>query len=300
VESRGVASLPRLRSDFIVRTIIAGFRSEHINMTSLISWVGVDSRGVASLYLASDSRISWADSGTWDYGRKLFASRRYPHIFGYCGDVLFPTQTLSQITEMLDDDLIAANPSDSIDRCTERVLAIVESAFKTYPAKAKRDFDILYSMREGEGMQSRFHLRQITFRATSSATVRPFKIPDQSGLIVVLGSGSDSVRARLDQWTTTEVGGTSRAVFGSFCDSLQSGHDSLSAGPPQLVGLRRKSTAKTFGIVWQKGLYYYGLQAALPTYQNRICWFNELFEICDPNTLERRADAQRHPRPRGT
>jgi hypothetical protein len=47
-------------------------------MTTLISWVGVDNRGAASLYFASDSRISWPGAEIWDHGRKLFACRRYP------------------------------------------------------------------------------------------------------------------------------------------------------------------------------------------------------------------------------
>ena len=60
-------------------------------MTSLLAWVGVDSRHLSSIYLASDSRISWGDVANWDFGRKLFASTKYPEIIGYVGDVLFPS-----------------------------------------------------------------------------------------------------------------------------------------------------------------------------------------------------------------
>ena len=75
-------------------------------MTSFVAWVGVDARGPASIYLASDSRISWVDPDktfeTWDYGRKLFASKKYPEIFGYFGDTLFPSQMLGQVLDLIE------------------------------------------------------------------------------------------------------------------------------------------------------------------------------------------------------
>ena len=109
-------------------------------MTSLIAWIGVDSHGPASAYFASDSRLTWPGSAVWDHGRKLFACRRYPHILGYCGDVLFPIQTLSQITEMIDSDLLLG-PSDQGDTCTQRIAAVISSALETYPPGAKQSFD---------------------------------------------------------------------------------------------------------------------------------------------------------------
>ncbi len=264
-------------------------------MTSLIAWVGVDNRGAASLYFASDSRISWPGKEMWDHGRKLFACRRRPHIFGYCGDVLFPTQTLSQITEMIDSDLIA---SESVSSYAERIVSILESAFRTYPSAAKQKFDVLYCMREGEHMQSRFHVRQITLDTSGSAKILPFQLPSQSEVLAILGSGSQSVQARLDEWAASDSRGTSRAVFSAFCDSLRSGADPLSGGPPQLVGLWRKSPPQTFGMIWQQRRYFYGLEASAPTSQDGVQWFNDLFEICDPITLARKPGAQPQPRPK--
>ena len=249
------------------------------------------------MYFASDSRISWPGVGTWDHGRKLFACRRYPHIFGYCGDVLFPTQTLSQITEMIDSGLIAS-PFDAIDCYTEKIVSIIEAALKTYPPMASQKFDILYCMREGEFMRSRFHLRQITFDPAAAPTILSLEIPGRSGAVAVLGSGSQIVRAQLNQWTASHVGGTSRAVFSSFCDSLLSGNDPLTGGPPQLIGLRRKSPPRTFGVIWQQRRYFYGLEANAPAIQDGVHWFNELFEICVPETLIRKQDAQPQPRPK--
>jgi hypothetical protein len=73
-------------------------------MTTLISWIGVDSRKPSSLYIASDSRLSWASSDAyWDRGRKVFSSKRLPHIWGYCGDVLYPSLALGQIIAAVDN-----------------------------------------------------------------------------------------------------------------------------------------------------------------------------------------------------
>ena len=71
-------------------------------MTTLLSWVGIDTHGAASVYIASDSRISCGCSQQWDVGRKVFASKTSPKIFGYCGDVSFPIQILGQLVELID------------------------------------------------------------------------------------------------------------------------------------------------------------------------------------------------------
>src|SRR5438552_14904874 len=131
-------------------------------MTSLIAWIGIDSRGPASAYFASDSRITWTDAEVWDHSRKLFGCRRYPHIFGYCGDVLFPTQILGQVTEMIDSDLLVS-PSTDAEAFVNSIVSILACAFESYPARAKRRFDVLHCWREGDGVPSRFHLRTITF-----------------------------------------------------------------------------------------------------------------------------------------
>jgi hypothetical protein len=267
-------------------------------MTSLIGWIGVDSHGAASAYFASDSRISWPGAVSWDHGRKLFACRRYPHILGYCGDVLFPTQTLSQVTELIDAGLLTSL-SDNVDEYTEQIVSIISSALNTYPSAAKQKFDLLYCMREGERVPSLFHLRQITFDPSANPYILSIKIPDRSGAVAVLGSGSQSVSARLDKWASSDVGGTSRAVFSAFCDSLRSGADPRSGGPPQLVGLWRKSQPRTFGMIWQQRRYFYGMEVGATETASDVCWYNELFEVCSPDTLARKPDAQPQPRPRG-
>src|SRR5688572_16192088 len=106
-------------------------------MTSLIAWIGVDSHGLASAYFASDSRITWTGQEPWDYGRKLFACQKYPHILGYCGDVLFPTQTLSQVADMIDSGLLLTE-SDDIDTSSERIVTSISQGLAAYPKSVRQ------------------------------------------------------------------------------------------------------------------------------------------------------------------
>jgi hypothetical protein len=267
-------------------------------MTSLIAWIGVDSRGAASAYFASDSRITWPGSQAWDHGRKLFACRRYPDIFGYCGDVLFPVLTLSQISEMIDSDLLL-KPSDTVDQRTGQIVSTLKTAFDAYPAAAKAPFEVLYCTRENEGPGCRFHLRQISFTPSVPPKISVIELPGRSDTIAVLGSGSTDLREHINRWHASDVGGTSRAMFSAFCDSLRSGADQQSAGPPQLVGLWRSACGITFGIVWQSRRYFYGIEVLAQRSLDNVRWYNDLFEICDPDSMERRPGAQPQPRPRG-
>ena len=75
-------------------------------MTMLASWVGVDTHGPASAYIISDSRISWNERDNFEHGKKVFAARSYPELFGYAGDVLFPSIVIQQILEMIDNDVL--------------------------------------------------------------------------------------------------------------------------------------------------------------------------------------------------
>jgi hypothetical protein len=215
-------------------------------MTSLVAWTGIDQRATSSVYFVSDSRLTWPRKGAWNHGRKLFASRKYPHIFGYCGDVLFPTQTLSQIVEMIDADILLG-VSDKIDVCTDRIISILGSAFLTYPSAAKNKFDVLYCMREGDGVCAPFHIRQMAFVPGVQPKVAAVKFPEHSDIVANLGSGKTSMTKAFACWKLSDVGGTSRAVFSSFCDSLRSGADPYSAAPPQLVDYIESSAGRHSG-----------------------------------------------------
>jgi hypothetical protein len=86
-------------------------------MALLISWIGVDDKkkgkAVASLYIASDSRYSWSNSSSYDYGIKVFGSSRFPDIFGFCGDVSFPSIILRQLISQIDAGIMFSEFDDA-------------------------------------------------------------------------------------------------------------------------------------------------------------------------------------------
>jgi hypothetical protein len=265
-------------------------------MTSLIAWIGVDQRGIASTYFASDSRITWPGGGVWDTARKLFVARQYPHLLGYCGDVLFPTQTLSQLVEMIDLGILA-DAEGNADSCVERITSVLLRSFQSYPSSVRQGFQVLYGTRQGFEMGSQFHLRLISFGSDFTVKTDVITLGKESGAVAVLGSGTTTVNSNLWQWKTSAAGGTSRAIFSAFSDALRSGTDPRTGGPPQLIGLYRQGGGRTFGVLWQGRRYFYGTEMeGLPSMET-VKWHNELFEICDPLTHDRVSGAQPQPRP---
>ena len=101
-------------------------------MTLLASWIATDTHGPTSAYIVSESRFVWDSSRHFDYGKKVFASRSYPEIFGYAGDVLFPSIVLSQILEMIDLGLIF-DENMSCDQKNKIVYEKLCYSFSKYP-----------------------------------------------------------------------------------------------------------------------------------------------------------------------
>src|ERR1700736_6463080 len=128
-------------------------------MTTLASWAGIDARGLASLYLVSDSRFTDANTGSvlTNEGQKIYVCRKHPHLFGYCGWVNFPAQALRTVTSQIDSGGIFSS-NDSIDVRQERIAASLEKSLKSVVATAKLpptlSFKILHDAREGSGLVS--------------------------------------------------------------------------------------------------------------------------------------------------
>lgn len=123
-------------------------------MTSLAAWPGIDSRGLSTLYIVADSRISWPGSlDHWDFGAKVFASALTPDIFGFYGDILVPSMVLPRLVEgpLLDP---VANAQERHD---ELVKALRQSS-DTLPVARRGAFGVLHGERNGEGMKSTRYL----------------------------------------------------------------------------------------------------------------------------------------------
>ena len=267
-------------------------------MTSLAAWIGVDARGPASLYLASDSRISFPNGGSpWDFGRKVFANATTPDIFGYCGDVQFPLTVLKQITAPPEDRSIV-KPDDAAPVRHEKLTDFVQQAFSSYPEERVCGdcFTILHAAREGEGMAARYFLWRLDWQRLSGWQSELLTLPEKSALTLAVGSGNKIVGDFNKKWATA-LPRTSRSVFSSFCESLGSGRDPRSGGHPQLVGLYRRGAGLSFGVIYRARRYLFGAQVMNPAGYEHLEWRNELFERCDCHTMRILPGAQRQPSP---
>lgn len=268
-------------------------------MTILASWIGVDTHGTASAYIAADSRVSWGDIAYFDHGRKVFAYRNSPDILGYCGDVLFPTMVLSQITEMADRGLLFSPQTP----CKERFEAIKEKLvqqFHKYPRMVKTiTSDILQVLHISRDPIDNldFGCRLIEWTRKSGWSGKEMTMPSKSGILFVLGSGAKEFNENLGRYSKGPDRGTSRSVFHCFCDTLFNMKDEKCGGAPQLVGIYRKpdSPGITFGIVKDKRRYFLGAQIDNNVDFTGIEWRNDLFELCDGQTMKKFVHAQSQP-----
>lgn len=261
-------------------------------MTSLLCWTGADQRGNSSIYLASDSRIS-TGANTWDAGRKLFASPNRTDILGYCGDAYALTTVLSQLTDAINQGVLFS-PEDSLSCRKDRIIKQIQDSLSGYFAST--DFDVIYGYRESSGMQCVFHVVRLSCRK-SLLKDEVLSIPPKSDRIITVGSGAAVVDKYIYKWQESNSGDTSRMYFSAFCDAIKSGEDPRTFGPPQLVGLYREGSAKTFGVVYEGNRYMNGQKIAEEYDVQFVTWHNELFELCDGKSMSRKKDAQPQPRP---
>jgi hypothetical protein len=265
-------------------------------MTSLIAWIGAN-KGLNSVYLASDSRISWDVPSrliVWDSGRKLFASRHYPEILGYCGDVLFPSQVLSQIVEHIDAGLFFS-VDDTPEMKSERIFSSIRNSFSNYPI-LQSQVSVIYCTRQNILRQPIVYGWRISWKS-GKWDMSPLNFPLKSGLVLAMGSGGKMIEKFYEKWNRSEISNTSRNVFSAFCDALKSAEDPKSGGAPQVVGFYREGSAKSFGVVFENERYLFGLPVHPDAEWDQIEWRNELFERCNAESKSVLKDAQRHARP---
>jgi hypothetical protein len=263
-------------------------------MTTLAAWVSVDSQKPSACYLMSDSRITWPNAH-WDSGQKLFVSTRFPDMFGYSGDVQFPTLALRQILERMEQGLLFGSDADSAAR-HRSLFTELETAYHEYPAHGTDRSTILHFSRDGAGRYAKFSLWKIEWSRDAPIRTTPLSLPTSSVIGETAGSGWKILIDRNEAWKKAQ-GRTARGVFSSFCDALESGEDLCSAGPPQLVGLYPSFPSRLFGIVWRNGRYLAGSPAPNRAQLDQFEWRNCLFERVDPHTLKRIEGAQPQPRP---
>ena len=264
-----------------------------IRMTTLVSWIAYDERAPSSAYIASDSRISWGDGIVWDGARKCFASREYPDVFGYVGDVLLPSLVLGQFVDALDAGFVVGRESGLPDR-QEALLESFKRSVNNYPSARKLTaFMVVHLGRIGDGMTAEFQARTVRCqdRMLTDKVETSFDCPTvlelgskgvrEANSPTVDGSGASTFNEQFACWKKSDHAHTSRAVFSALCTSIDSDAEPTVGGSPQLVGLYRKDGGKVFGVVTGNRASVLGYSFNGRGQEDTVEFRNHLFERVD-------------------
>jgi len=221
-----------------------------------------------------------------------------PDIFGYCGDVLFPSLVLNQLVEIIDQGLLFKpkwNSKEKIKAVNEKLTEI----FNFYPHTVKSiTTDILQIIHATRGSNQDFFCQINQWqRITGNWESIPTTINTYSDKLIVLGSGKKEFLKKYAKYWASANQNTSRAIFHCFTDTLADIRDKYCGGSPQLVGLYCINNANFFGIIQNNKRYLHGLQVDNLFNLNNVEWRNELFEICDGLTMKKKENAQSQPNP---
>ena len=258
-------------------------------MTSLLVWFAADKKKdtdfePASVYIATDSLITWHDDASWAHGKKVYAASTSPDIFAYCGDRLFAAHVLSHVVSAIDAGYLYSKTDSALGRM-HNVQQVLRMLWDSYPEKHKDDADIVHVTRDGEGVGCAFTYRRHSFKRgkvpTSSEAARA-PSGQVSAPLLALGTGKTAVESSIDEWNSRyQNRHTSRAVFAAFCESLAEHKDKRSGGAPQLVGLYRIGAGRSFGVIWNDHRYFDGLPTVSRANKSAVPWRNNSFEIAD-------------------
>lgn len=280
-------------------------------MTLLASWVAVEPRGIQSMYMASDSCISWkgmhSNSVTQRFlhYKKLYACQKRPEMFGFCGDATFCANVLEQIVNMIDSGVMF-KVGYSPQLKAQTILNFIIRNYEDFPKDSLRlPIEILYGFRTKGGKKARFYCYMISCKNSqwklSEVSLRQRQNDKNiSYYVCKMGTGALDLEKEINEYIYKKKNGFSRGMFAAFCNTLGNNiTDMTYGGAPQLVGIYRKpdSPAINFGVIY-KGKKYISGQEVTNYDSIRISemeWRNDVFEIVDPVTNQRKEGAKVQP-----
>lgn len=270
------------------------------HLTCLVAWIGQDSNGPSTAYIASDSLVTWAVpqegkpvvAGRWAHAAKVVGSSKQPVIAGYCGDSIFGTTTLVQLMAMMDSGEQPASYETTVESAAE----IIGASHNAYPHGIRSQFILAFRSKEDE-----FQFFEIACNPNQPVSLELLTVDRKTGLVGSWGSGASSYKSEHERWQKSDVAGYSRAIACAFCDAVASGRDDRTGGPPQIVGLYRKGAAVVHGLVIDGRRFFSGMEVSEDAVGKISCpieWRNKNFERCDPLSMTPLDGAQLQPRPR--
>lgn len=277
-------------------------------MTLVVGWIGLDDKkdktgkaikSIASVYFASDSRYSWNNGKSYfDYGQKLWRCRKFPEMFCYCGDVIFPTTALGKLTDEIDSGLLF-DPDCEPKEKFEKVGQWLSVIFNAYPQSVLTDNvnRIYYATNSNQ----KISICVYDYKEGNTFKWTTLQI-DEEHTSFSDGSGREEFVNHMnsENCSSQNNSNTSRAVFHAFCMTLKESNVPTVGGVPQLMGMYRGlNSVKVFGYIDEdKNLFVNGcpVEDIIPEGKlSKIQWHNSNFENVNPITRELIEGAQHQP-----
>lgn len=267
------------------------------DMTLLVAWTGIDSRSPASVYIATDSRVSWGAQGHFDYANKTFALRQFPAIIGYCGDLLASQMLISQAIAVV--EAILDYSGKSLENLVDIFIRLIVRNYTHYPVNLSTgSFTVVICGKATLKSAGNFECYRIdsTFKDTKKAKL---SFPDKSGPIVIAGTGKVDFEKlyRIHQTPDNPNKSTSRDVFHAFYKTINQGNNPTVGPIPQITSVYRKPNTggSHCGVVVGGQRYISGQLVDRDIVPRGLHWFNDNFEITDPHTKRREHGGQVQP-----
>ncbi len=263
-------------------------------MTAILSWITNDGKpGAASLYLASDSRISRkrADGGydvLDDNFQKVFASPQTPDIFAFCG----PVVGVPALIEELIKAAVQVRGAKGYGERAESVFSedLFGCVLKQRAFGVQAGLSVFHGYRFGT---RRFGLTKVTIGDNQAPTFSPYGFGADWGLLAVDGKGDDMVEKKQEEYLSLEAEskGYSRWLWMSFYASLVNASEVTCGGAPQLAGLYGENGGNVLGVYFKGAAFVEGKLCVRADIEYR----DELFQRVDASG-SRLPNAQPHAR----
>lgn len=274
-------------------------------MTLLLSWIAKDSRKPSSVYIMTDSRISWdikdgsrnpqRSTINWDYGRKIFVFKNFPDIIGYCGDVLFPTQVISQAVDILDSGQFYNKGFDFEDRALI-IQDFIKKQLDKYPNTIKLGFTILIA-----GRKTKNYIFKRFILSWKNNDWKGKYVDEDSDAIfdgsIILGSGREYFKKFYSsKYRVSDLHNFSRGAATSFSDALAQKHlEARCGGAPQIVAVYNGGMPKIIGNIFRSKRYILGCEVATSNNINSFEWRDETFQRIKGDIIDLIDNAQVQP-----
>lgn len=266
-------------------------------MTLLVAWTGIDSRSPASVYIATDSRVSWGKQEYFEHSNKTFALRQFPAIVGYCGDSLASQMLISQAMAVI--EATPAYAGKSLESLVDIFVRLIVRNYNQYPVDLSAGrFTVVVCGKEKIESAGNFECYCIdsTFEETKK---HKLDFPQKSGPIVIAGDGKSDFEKmyKAHQASENRNKSTSRDVFHAFYQTIKQGNIPTVGPIPQVVSVIRKPNTGGVhcGVVVEDQRYISGQLVDRDIVPEGLQWFNDNFEITNPHSKRREKGAQVQP-----